>query len=223
MTPRCVVFGGTGDIGGAIADQLTHTGCEVMTVSRRPPATAKSSTRHVLADVTEEDSVVGAVREILQGGSIDAVVYAAGFSPDVRTPLSGYATSNWRRTFAVYVDGLFYVYKAVFPFLISDGHFAVISSAITRLSPNALPPFHAGHYAAAKAAVDEFSKWARREAHAKGVLFSRLAPGSVRSAASAILGVPEAGSLPLDAVAQRVVTALINHEEIDEQMLVQAH
>ncbi len=223
MTPRCVIFGGTGDIGGAIADQLTLAGCAVVRVCRNPPASSDRSPSYVVANATDEDSVVRAVREILKGGSIDAVVYAVGLPPDVQVPLAEFATSDWRQTFKVYVDGLFYVYKAVFPFFPRDGHFVVISSAITRLNPNALPPFHAGHYAAAKAAVDEFSKWARREAHAKGVLFSRLAPGSVRSAASAILGVPESSSLPLDAVAQRVVTALIHHEEIDEQMLVQAH
>jgi NAD(P)-dependent dehydrogenase (short-subunit alcohol dehydrogenase family) len=196
MTHRCAIFGGTGDIGGAIADQLTDESWDVVTVSRRSPTSSAKSRGHVVADVTHEDSVVAAARQISEGASLDAVVYAVGFAPDIRRALSEYESSNWRRTFAAYVDGLFYVYKATFPFLRSGGHFVVLSSAITGLSPTALPPFHAGHYAAAKAAVDEFSKWARRESHLKEVLFSRLAPGSVRSAASVVLGVPEVNSLP---------------------------
>lgn len=222
MVLRCVIFGGSGDIGGAIAHQLMTVGCEVVTVSRRSSAPREHATHHVPADVTDENSVRQAVRQILKDAPIDAVVYAVGLSPDVGTPLSEYESSDWRRTFAAYVDGLFYVYNAVFPALSSSGHFVVIASSITGFKSDELPPFHAGHYAAAKAAVDEFSKWARREAHGKGALFSRLAPGSVRSAASAVLGIPEACSLPLEAVSRRVVSALVHHEELDEEMIVQA-
>ena len=223
MPNRCVVFGGTGDIGGAIADHLHRAGWSVVTVSRNLPPRGDRPFHHIAADVSSEESVAAAVRKILEDSPLDAVVYAVGFAPDVHTPLSEYKTSDWRRTFSAYVDGLFYVYKAVFPFLRPGAHFVVLGSAITGLEGNQLLPFHAGHYAAAKGAVDQFAKWARRDAHANGVLFSRLAPASVQSAARAVLGIPEAFSLPLDAVAGRVAAALAGHEEIDEEMHAQAH
>lgn len=218
MPKRCVVFGGTGDIGGAISDQLHYAGWAIVTVSRNARPSVDRPFRHVAADVASEESVVTSVREILLEGEMDAVVYAVGFAPDIHIPLSEYKTSDWRRTFSAYVDGLFYVYKAVFPFLRSGAHFVVISSAIPSLKPAELPPIHAGHYAAAKGAADQFAKWARRDAHVKGVLFSRLAPASVRSAASAVLGIPEGFSLPLEAVAAKVVAALETRTEIDEEM-----
>jgi NAD(P)-dependent dehydrogenase (short-subunit alcohol dehydrogenase family) len=143
-----------------------------------------------------------------------------GLTPDVDVPLSQYSALAWRQTSATYLDGLFYVFKAVFPYLSKGGHFVIISSAITRLTGDQLPPFHAGHYAAAKAAGDEFCKWARREMHTQESLLSRIAPASVRSRASAALGVPLEMSLSLDSVAGRISKALTDSMELDEQMLI---
>jgi NAD(P)-dependent dehydrogenase (short-subunit alcohol dehydrogenase family) len=219
MSQTCVIFGGTGAIGGAISERLIALHWRAVTVSRHTRKFEDGSATHVLADVTSEDSVKAAVRGISGTGPINAVVYAAGLMPDVGVPLSQYSSEDWQRTFATYADGLFYVYKAILPVLSFGGHIVVISSAITRLTATTLPPFNAGHYAAAKAAVDEFCKWARREAHTKGLLLSRLAPGSVRSPASEKLAVPTSNSLPLEAVAEKVVAVLAGHYEIDEQML----
>jgi 3-oxoacyl-[acyl-carrier protein] reductase len=214
-----VVFGGTGDIGGAIAARLHRAGWTVESVSRNAPPSGKSPYGHFAADAGSEEAVAAAIGAILETGPIDAVVYAVGLAPDVQVPLSEYQTADWRRTFSAYVDGLFHAYKAAFPHLEPGAHFMVISSAITALDLAEPPPFHAGHYAAAKGAVDQFSRWARVEAHGRGVLFSRLAPGSVRSAARAVLGIPEPQSLPLDAVAEKVVDALVGQRELDEVML----
>jgi 2-dehydro-3-deoxy-L-rhamnonate dehydrogenase (NAD+) len=220
MDRTCVIFGGTGAIGGAIAEQLLDSSWSVVTVGRHTAELSNNAIRHVVADVMSEDSVTGAIQGISDAGSINALVYAVGLMPDVGVALSKYSSTDWRRTFATYVDGLFYVYKAILPVMDRGGHIVAISSAITRLTSDTLPPFSAGHYAAAKAALDEFCKWARREAHEKGLLLSRLAPGSVRSPASDTLRVPAGNSLPLEAVARRVVVAIVEHHEIDEQMLV---
>jgi meso-butanediol dehydrogenase/(S,S)-butanediol dehydrogenase/diacetyl reductase len=217
MKGRCVVFGGTGDIGGEIASQFVGAGWDVATVSRRETASVRTHLDHHVADVADEDSVVEAVRRIVAGGPLNAVVYAAGLPPDVQTSLSRYSSSAWRKTFSVYVDGLFFAYKALLPHL-KAGHFLVLGSAISRTGPDKLPPINAGHYAAAKAAADAFSRWARVEANARDVLFSVLAPASVRSSAREILGIPEANSIPLERVAARVLEAVTNHREIDEVM-----
>lgn len=143
MPNRCVVFGGTGDIGGTISDHLHRAAWAVVTVSRNARPSMDRPFRHIAADVASEESLAAAVREILLEGEMDAVVYSVGFAPDVQTPLSEYKTSDWRRTFSAYVDGLFYVYKAVFPFLRPGAHFVVISSAVTSLEVNQWLPFHA--------------------------------------------------------------------------------
>lgn len=220
MERTCVIFGGTGTIGRSIADLLLKSRWSVVTVSRRSLDVSENAARHVVADVTSEESVTAAVKSIADTESINALVYAVGLLPDIELPLWQYASKDWRSTFAAYLDGFFYVYKAVLPAMDHGGHIVAISSAITRLTSDTLPPFNVGHYAAAKAAMDEFCKWARKEAHGKGVLLSRLAPASVRSPASKVLRVPPGNSLPVADVASRVVSAIINDHEIDEQMLV---
>lgn len=206
-------------MGRAIADLLVGSDWNAVLVSRHSSDVTDERTPHFVADVSSEQSVRAAVRSILNGGSIDALVYSVGLKPDVGTPLSDYDSADWRKTFAAYVDGLFYVYKAILPSMERGGHILAISSAITRLSSDSLPPFNAGHYAAAKSALDEFCKWARREAHERGLLMSRVAPGSVRSPTSDALRVPVKNTLSPESVALRVVEAIVKHQEIDEQML----
>ena len=220
MDRTCVIFGGTGTVGRTIADFLLESSWNVVTVSRHPPEVSDNAAKHVVADVTSEESVTAAVNRIADAASINALVYAVGLRPDVAVPLSQYNSADWRSTFATYLDGFFYVYKAVLPAMERGGHIVALSSAITRLTSDTLPPFNAGHYAAAKAALDEFCKWARKEAHGKGLLLSRLAPASVRSPASNLLRVPLSNSLPVADVASRVVSAIVDHHELDEQMLV---
>lgn len=58
-------------------------------------------------------------------------------------------------------------------------HILAMSSAITRFSSDNLPPIYAGHYAASKAALDALLKWAKREAHEKGILLSLIEPAVV--------------------------------------------
>lgn len=75
---RILVVGASGFIGSAIASRLRACGHEVVTVSRRPPATA-TETGHLALDVSQQRTP-GDWLPHLQG--IDAAVYCAGALQD---------------------------------------------------------------------------------------------------------------------------------------------
>lgn len=224
-----VVIGGTGAIGSEVAVHLLESGCRVAVLARGQTHSSvlesHQSFKELLfyqTDVRSEDDVHRAFCELRRlMGHVTYVIYSAGLRPDVTIPLAHYPYTDWLDCFNTYVTGFFLCFREVMQLLEKGGHILAISSAITRVQIDQLPPFHAGHYATAKAALDEFCKWARREANAQGILLSRIAPGAVDTPAQALLR-PLAGSypmLPVAVVAKKVVSALRDRQQIDEEVL----
>lgn len=226
-----VVVGGSGQIGRVVVEHFLREGCHVAIVSRGITDTsfvekweqdAKARTKQFSADVGNEREVKNCLerinRELKQ---IDYLVYTPGLPPDTELPLAEYPPTRWEATFRVYTTGFFLFFRESLPYMGAGGHIIVLSSAVTRFRGDGLPPLNAGHYAAAKAAVNEFCKWARREAHEKNILLSRIAPAAV--------DVPfhrnsppdrrPLAMIPVDAVASRVVRAALDGVEIDEEMV----
>ena len=184
MGETAIVIGGTGGIGRHIVNALAERGCHTAIITRGQHVVETQPYNHAMtssyfADVTREvefRSVVEKVRS--EFGRLNFVVYSTGLPPDVDIPLTGYPLINWDRTFDTYVKGFLISFRTTLPHLAAGGHFLVIGSAITRFSSDSLPPISAGHYAAAKAALTELVKWARREAHEQGAMLSLISPGA---------------------------------------------
>jgi 3-oxoacyl-[acyl-carrier protein] reductase len=223
-----IVFGGTGAIGGEIAAELLEAGTTVYIVSRglrsRTPLQSRCADlgirlQFMRADAlveSEVDKVFSSVKE--QSQNIDFVIYSVGSHPDVEVPLSRYPLSSWATNISLYATGFLCCFQQALRRLGHGGHLVALSSAITRFTTESLPPFHAGHYAAAKASLNELCKWGRREAHEKGILLSRLAPGAVESGAQKFL--PGAATRPMLStkdVATRILAALQSRTELDEE------
>jgi NAD(P)-dependent dehydrogenase (short-subunit alcohol dehydrogenase family) len=224
-TKGAVVVGGTGGIGSEIVRRFLQESYAVSVISRGVhPQTPLIEETHSFGsrlrfydtDATDETSLAKSIDEITAWMKMEVVVYSAGGEPEIKIPLLKYPSTNWQQTFALNVSGCFYCFKHAIPKMETGSHFAVLSSAITRFSSANLPPFYAGSYAAAKAAVDEFCKWARREAHEKGILLSRIAPSAVDTPIFhrnfAGLGVRP---IPVSEVADKLWTAVKNGNEID--------
>jgi NAD(P)-dependent dehydrogenase (short-subunit alcohol dehydrogenase family) len=231
QTKLAVVVGGSGQIGRVIVKRFLDNGIRVAVVSRGVTDTscletlkgAQGQQVHLYqANVGDEQQVQESLRDIANTiGRMSCLVYAPGIEPDCNLPLSQYPTRDWEETFRVYVTGLFLCYREAFPGVVSGDHFVVVSSAITRFGKDSLPPLHAGHYAAAKAAVSELCKWVRRELHERGGLLSRISPGAVdvpfhRNAPS--LRRPSS-VVPVDLVASKIVNAVLCGIEVDEELL----
>ena len=226
-----VIVGGSGQIGRVIAEHFLREGCRVAIVSRGRTdmsflenwdQNAREYTTQCRANVRNESEVKDCLCKISGDlKQIDFLIYAPGLPPDTDLPLAKYPTAKWEETFEVYTTGLFLFFRETLPYLRAGGHIVVLSSAVTRFRGDNLPPFFAGHYAAAKAAVDEFCKWARREARERGVLLSRIAPAAVdvpfhRNAP------PDRrppAMIPVDVIASEVVRAALDGTEIDEELV----
>jgi len=228
VRPVAVVLGGSGQIGQYLVKEFLDRDCQVASVSRGQSHISfvqslgtKERPQVFLADVGDQRQVQDCFERISRiFGRMDFVVYGPGIAPDMDLPLARYALEAWDATFRVYVRGLFICFQEAVKYLAPGGHFLVLSSAVTRFPPSNMPPFHVGHYAAAKAAVNEFCKWARRDLHENKCLLSRLAPSAVdvpfhRNAPAYRR---PAVMLPLDLVVSKLVNAALSGNEIDEEL-----
>ena len=225
------VIGATGNIGSAVTKQFARMGYSVIAMARRldrlqaldrDTAGLGPCIRTLSIDVCDEASTRECFASLAQmSAEIGGVVYAAGLPPDVDISLAQYPIADFRLAFEVYVTGFLAVFQQVVARLNPGGHLLVLSSAITRLSSDRLPGFHAGHYAACKGALDYLIIWARREAHKSGLLLSRLAPGAVDCEyhRSAPPNFRAPALLPMSAVVERITFAIDQRIEIDEQMV----
>jgi NAD(P)-dependent dehydrogenase (short-subunit alcohol dehydrogenase family) len=173
-------------------------------------------------DVRDINAVRAAARDVADGiGTPKAVIYAVGRPPDIDVPLLAYPSAEWSATIDTYVSGFIYSVQCFAPLMRSGGHVVALSSAITRFTTATLPPFHAGHYAAAKAALDAVCVWARRDLHERGMLLSRLAPSAVDT--DYHRRAPRERRPPtvvlIERLCHRIISAIENHEEIDEVMM----
>jgi|ERR1043165_4530155 3-oxoacyl-[acyl-carrier protein] reductase len=228
-----ILIGGTGEIGSAIAIRLFDLGCAVVLVSRgisprnpilRQAVTDPARLTFHQADFADEKQVKTCLNDVKSvHGHIDFVVYSAGIAPDPDTPLSRYLLSDWLATLNTYLTGFFLCFRESMEFLESGAHILAVSSAVTRLDPSSVPGLHVGHYAAAKHALDTLVKWARHEAHGRGLLLSRIAPGAVDTPfhRNAPARRKPTHVLPLAVVAERIVGALVGGIEIDEELVAQ--
>lgn len=225
-----VVVGGTGAIGSEIVIRLLDSGCQVAVLTRGQTTSSLLESHQSFSDLSfyrtdirSENEVQRSFREIRRSlGQVTYLIYCAGLKPDVTIPLTIYSYSDWLDCFNTYVTGFFLCFREIMQHPKDDSHILAISSAITRIQFDQLPPFHAGHYAMAKAALNEFCKWAKREANEQGILLSRIAPSAVDTTAQLILG-PLVGTpysvLPVAVVAERVINALKDRVQIDEEIV----
>jgi 3-oxoacyl-[acyl-carrier protein] reductase len=220
-----IVIGGSGQIGRAIVDNFIRAGCRVAVVARgRTKISWPDKEDQVLtvrADVGNERQVHEVFRHVKEAfGEINFLVYAAAIDPDPDNPIAEYSLTSWEETYRTYVTGVFICMKEALHHLEPGGHFVVLSSAVTRFQEKSLPPLYIGHYASAKAALNELCKWVRREFHARGLLLSRIAPAAVDVPyhRNAPPHRKPAKLIPLDSIASKIVHASLNSVEVDEDI-----
>jgi NAD(P)-dependent dehydrogenase (short-subunit alcohol dehydrogenase family) len=227
-----IVIGGTGRIGRAVVSSLLNTGCKVAVVAYRDHSTDEFAdsehARELLllcqADITIEQQTKECLERIKQAfGRIDYLVYSAGITSEPDVPLADLTTDEWSRTFDVYAKGFFLCFREGLKLIERGGHIVAISSAITRFPADMLPKIYAGQYAAAKAALDELVRWARREAHERKILLSRLAPGAVDTPfhQNAPASRKPPAVLPLRLIAEKIIHAISSSQEIDLQIVAE--
>ena len=132
-----IVTGAGRGIGAAIAHAFVHAGAAVVVAERdaRSGEAVAASLREaggsataVETDVTQQASVEACVAEVVaEHGRIDILVNNAGINV-FHEPLAT-TEDEWRRCFAVDLDGVWRVSKAVLPSMIAAGGGAIVNIA----------------------------------------------------------------------------------------------
>jgi NAD(P)-dependent dehydrogenase (short-subunit alcohol dehydrogenase family) len=130
----------------------------------------------VEGDVAEPGVAPAAVAKVADTwGRLDIVVSNAGLiHSGVR--ISDTTDEEWRRTFAVHIDGAFHLVRAALPYLKASpaGRIILISSMWGQAGPG-----HSHAYCAAKGALIAFAKNLAKELGPDGICVNAVAPGGV--------------------------------------------
>lgn len=180
---RALVTGGTKGIGKAIATRLREAGATVLTVARTTPEELPVPELFVSADLSTRegvDKVAAAVIERL--GGIDILINNVGGSSAPSGGALALGDGDWQQTFN---DNLFTAVRldrALLPGMLEQESGVIIHiSSIQRVLP-----LHDATlaYAAAKAALTNYSKGLSNEFASKGVRVVAVAPGFIETEAA---------------------------------------
>lgn len=171
---RALVTASTKGIGLAIADRLRHGGARVLTTARSAPEAADDL--FVPADITTIEgvgAVVEGVRQRLAG--LDILVHVAGGSS---APAGGFAAlddEQWRREFELNLLAAVRLDRVLVPMMTAQRSGVIVH--VTSIQSRLPLPESTLAYAAAKAALSNYSKGLSKEVSPQGVRVVRVSPG----------------------------------------------
>jgi NAD(P)-dependent dehydrogenase (short-subunit alcohol dehydrogenase family) len=179
---RCLVTGSTKGIGQAVAVRLREGGATLLTTARSQPSDL-ADPNFVATDITTAEgcaAVADAVRKRLRG--IDIIVHVVGGSS---APAGGFAVlddNEWHRALNLNLFPAVRLDRALLPTMITQGSGVIVHiTSIQRVMP--LPEATLA-YAAAKAALANYSKGLSKEVSPKGVRVVQVSPGWVETEAA---------------------------------------
>ncbi len=189
---RILVTGGTRGIGAAIVERLIREGGKVLATARSlPPGGA--SDRFIQADVSTRegiDRVFNAIVDRLDG--LDILIHNVGGSAAPGGGALVLSDDDWQHAFDTNLFAAVRLDRVFLPAMLKQGSGVIIHiSSIQRT----LPLFEATlAYAAAKAALTNYSKGLSKEVGPKGIRVNTVAPGYTET---------EAAQGMVDEIAQR--------------------
>jgi len=180
---RALVTGGTKGIGQAVAARLRGGGARVLTTARQPPRDSTDADLFVGTDITTAEgcvAVADAVRKRL--GGINIIVHVVGGST---APAGGFAVlddNEWHRALDLNLFPAIRLDRALLPMMLDQRSGVIIHiTSIQRVMP--LPEATLA-YAAAKAALANYSKGLSKEVSPKGIRVVQVSPGWVETDAA---------------------------------------
>ncbi len=179
---RALITSGTRGAGEATVALFRELGADVLTTARtRPPETPEPL--FVAADLTGAEgcaTVAAAVRERL--GGIDIIVHMLGGSS---APAGGYTAlddARWRKELDLNLMPAVRLDRELVPEMVARGSGVVIH--VTSIQRELPLPEATTAYAAAKAALSNYSKSLSKQVSPKGVRVVRVSPGWIETGSS---------------------------------------
>jgi NAD(P)-dependent dehydrogenase (short-subunit alcohol dehydrogenase family) len=181
---KAVVTGGARGIGRAVVEGLVASGAEVAIWDRdrelaeRTAAELGVGVEAVEVDITDYAAVEAARERTLAAfGRIDVLVNNAGIAGPNATTWD-YALDEWRRVFAINVDGTFHCCRAIVPGMIERGYGRIVNVAsIAGKEGNPNAPA----YSASKAAVIGLTKSLAKEVAKHDISVNAVTPAAAKT------------------------------------------
>jgi NAD(P)-dependent dehydrogenase (short-subunit alcohol dehydrogenase family) len=174
---RALVTGGSRGIGASIVEELLTAGAKVVTTSRNPVKDLPDGAHYVQSDL---GAVAGAdllAQETLAHlGGLDILVNNAASGKVFPGGITTFGDADWQSALDTTFLSAVHVTSRLLPALTDSdaGTIVNISSGVTH---RPIPPL--AHYAAAKAALEAYSKALAVELAPKGVRVNVVTPGDV--------------------------------------------
>lgn len=187
---NAVVTGGGTGIGRACVQLLAESGCNVAVLYSKSEKEAAQAAEQAggmsyfaKCDVSKAEECDAALSDAYHTfGGIDLLINCAGVS--IINPVADTTDEDYRRVFAVNMDGAFYMTRATLPFFLKaqSGSIVNVSSmwGISGASCEAA-------YSASKAALIGFTKSCAKEFAPSGVRVNCVAPGVIDTSMNAAL------------------------------------
>src|SRR5689334_14508042 len=178
-----LVTGAATGIGAAIASRLSRAGAIVAFAdldgdAATAAAKGQGSSFGVQMDVGNPVSVQKAVEELLmRAGRVDILVNNAGIA-GAAAPLWAQDFEEWKRVFAVNVDGIFHCCRAVIGRMREQKYGRIVNIASVA-GKEGNPNMTA--YSASKAAVIGFTKSLAKEVATEGICVNAVSPAVVQT------------------------------------------
>lgn len=168
-----LVTGGSSGIGRCTAGKLAEAGYLVYEISRRN--IPQPGVHHIFADVTKEDTLEAAVKQILRdAGRIDLLVNCAGFG--ISGAIEFTSEEAAQKQMDVNFMGTVRCCKAVLPHM-RENQFGKIVNISSVAAPVAIP-FQA-FYSASKAAINAYTCALVNEVRPFGIQAAAVMPGDI--------------------------------------------
>jgi NAD(P)-dependent dehydrogenase (short-subunit alcohol dehydrogenase family) len=180
---RALVTGGTKGIGEAVVTRLRELGARVLTTARTRPGRLVPDDLFVAADITTAEGCAAVVDAVSgQLGGIDIVVHVVGGSS---APGGGFAALDdreWQRALDQNLFPAVRLDRALVPKMLDQSSGVIVH--ITSIQRQLPLPESTLAYAAAKAALSNYSKGLSKEVSPKGIRVVRVSPGWVETEAA---------------------------------------
>lgn len=179
------ITGGGRGIGKGIALSLAGAGAEVVigdidrVLAEQTVEELKKISDRAIAvqlDVTQEESVAGAVKMVLKEfGKIDILINNAGIM--FRTRILAISLEEWENTLRVNLTGPFLFTRAVIPSMKENGYGRIVN--VSSSAGRSVSTLGGAHYTASKAGLLGFTRAVAKEVASFGITVNSVCPGLI--------------------------------------------
>ena len=206
---RVLVTGGTKGMGLAIVTLMQERGAQVLTTAREAPGQLPAGVRFIRADLGSREGTDGLAKTIeAEYGGVDILINNVGGSTAPGGGALALTDALWSDALQSNLLAAVRLDRALLPAMLDKKYGVIIHiSSIQR----SLPLYESTlAYAAAKAALSNYSKGLANEFGPRGIRVNAVAPGFIETSAASrmIARIAEHGGISTDLARQQLMDSL---------------